>query len=89
MPVWIMRYEAECLVFVPWFAPTRCTITSIAGFSPSIPEKLRRNTKQKRDKETKRILGKNIEKRSESIADRKEFGHWELDSVIGKVKLVS
>ena len=49
-----------------------------------LPEKLRRNTKQKKANENKRVLGKSIEERPEIVALRTEFGHWELDSVIGK-----
>ncbi len=49
-----------------------------------LPEKLRRNTKSKKAKENKRILGKSIEERPEIVDFREEFGHWELDSVIGK-----
>ena len=48
-----------------------------------LPEKLRRNTKAKRVKENKRKLGKSIEERPEYIQNRQEFGHWEIDSVIG------
>lgn len=51
-----------------------------------LPEKLSRNTKQKKNRENKRILGKSIEERPETVANRTEFGHWELDSVIGRKK---
>lgn len=51
-----------------------------------LPEKLRRNTKRKKINENKRILGKSIEERPEIVALRTEFGHWELDSVIGHKK---
>ncbi len=44
-----------------------------------------------RKKKTKRVrtqaraaAGESIEKRPEHIADREEFGHWEMDTVIGK-----
>ena len=49
-----------------------------------LPEKLRRNTKRKKINENKRILGRSIEERPESIESREEFGHWEIDSVLGK-----
>ena len=48
-----------------------------------LPLKLRRNTKPKRIKKHKRQLGTSIEERPESINDRLEFGHWEIDTVIG------
>lgn len=35
-------------------------------------------------KATKKILGKSIEKRPECINDRSEFGHWEIDLILGK-----
>ena len=49
-----------------------------------LPEKLIRNTKTKRTRENKRKFGKSIEERPENIEKREEFGHWEIDSVIGK-----
>lgn len=51
-----------------------------------LPEKLRRKTKAKKNRENKKKLGKSIEERPEIVALRTEFGHWELDSVIGKKK---
>ena len=35
-------------------------------------------------KATKKILGKSIEKRPECINDRSEFGHWEIDLMLGR-----
>jgi len=49
-----------------------------------LPEKLSRNTKNKRVRENKKKLGTSIEERPESVELREEFGHWEIDSVIGK-----
>ena len=48
-----------------------------------LPEKLRRNTKAKKDRENKKILGRSIEERPEIVEFRTEFGHWEIDTVIG------
>ena len=48
-----------------------------------LPEKLRRNTKSKRVRENRKNLGKSIEGRPEIVASRKEFSHWEFDSVLG------
>lgn len=49
-----------------------------------LPIKLRRNTKSSRVKKHKRNLGKSIEERLASISTREEFGHWEIDTVIGQ-----
>lgn len=46
--------------------------------------KLQRNTKPKRIRERKRILGQSIDERPCEINDRQTFGHWEIDTVIGK-----
>ena len=48
-----------------------------------LPDKLRRAPKKRRNRENKRILGRSIEERPESVDERKEFGHWECDLVIG------
>jgi len=49
-----------------------------------LPEKLSRNTKTKKSRENKRILGTSIEERPENVESRTEFGHWEADTVLGK-----
>ena len=58
------------------------------GFLPiknmDLPEKLHRNTKRHRVHENKKELGKSIEERPKSVELREEFGHWEIDSVLGK-----
>ena len=48
-----------------------------------LPEKLRRKSQLKHIRENKRKLGRSIEERPESIDLRDEFGHWEIDTVIG------
>ena len=40
-------------------------------------------TNKKQCKENKRVLGSSIEERAPEIDERKEFGHWESDLVIG------
>ena len=45
--------------------------------------KVRRNTRKATSRANRRILGTSIEKRPEHINDRSEFGHWEIDTVIG------
>lgn len=39
-------------------------------------DKLRRNIK---------VLGTSIEERPEAVEDRQEFGHWEIDTVVGNI----
>lgn len=48
-----------------------------------LPEKLRRKTKSKKVRENKKKLGRSIEERPETIQLRTEFGHWEIDTVLG------
>lgn len=45
----------------------------------------KRNRKKKIDKTNKRILGTSIEQRPDVINDRKEFGHWEGDSIVDQL----
>jgi len=49
-----------------------------------LPLKLKRPTKSPRVKKHKKHLGTSISERPEHINDRSEFGHWEIDTVIGK-----
>jgi IS30 family transposase len=49
-----------------------------------LPIKLRINTKPSRTRNHKKNLGKSIEERPRSIEKRTEFGHWEIDTVIGE-----
>ena len=50
-----------------------------------LPEKVKRKQKRKTYcRKHKRLTGKSIEKRPEIINEKTEFGHWEIDCVIGK-----
>lgn len=50
-----------------------------------LPEKVSRKPKRKKKgRKHKRLNGVCIEERPESVNDREEFGHWEIDLVIGK-----
>jgi IS30 family transposase len=53
-----------------------------------LPKKMSRKPKKEGEKRTKgtnkKILGTSISERSEAANDRKEFGHYEADLVIGK-----
>jgi IS30 family transposase len=46
--------------------------------------KVRRRTTQCRGRINKRILGQSIEQRPAEILTREEFGHWEIDTVVGR-----
>jgi IS30 family transposase len=48
-----------------------------------LPLKVRRKTKTKRIRINKKILGASIEERPPHIENREEFGHWEIDTVLG------
>lgn len=56
----------------------------LAVKNTDLPLKLRRNTKPSRVRKHRKNLGKSIEERSDSIESREEFGHWEIDTVIGE-----
>ena len=49
-----------------------------------LPNRERKRKKKVVIKQNKRILGTSIEERPDYIEERKEFGHWEMDCVIGK-----
>lgn len=49
-----------------------------------LPMKLHRNTKPTMIKKHKKKLGKSIEEFPSNIDSRDEFGHWEIDTVIGE-----
>lgn len=73
------------------FSKTLCTKTiynyidlglmGITNFQ--LPLKLRRKTKGSIIRKNKKILGDSIKNRPEHIDTRQEFGHWEIDTVIG------
>jgi IS30 family transposase len=46
--------------------------------------KVRLKKHSKRSRAHKRIFGNSIDERDSSVALRKDFGHWEIDTVIGK-----
>lgn len=51
-----------------------------------LPLKVSRNTKKKRTRQHKKMLGTSIEQRPRHIDERLEFGHWEIDTVLGTNK---
>lgn len=48
-----------------------------------LPEALNRSTKKTNVRKNKRIKGTSILERPASYASRKEYGHWEIDTVVG------
>jgi IS30 family transposase len=48
-----------------------------------LPLKLKRSTKATRVRQNKKRLGTSISERPPHINDRSEFGHWEIDTVVG------
>lgn len=48
-----------------------------------LPLKVSRNTKRMRIRQHKKVLGTSIEQRPAHIDDREEFGHWEIDTILG------
>jgi IS30 family transposase len=45
--------------------------------------KVRRHNKHVHLRKHKRLMGQSIEERPETITEREEFGHWEIDTVVG------
>lgn len=48
-----------------------------------LPLKLNRQTKTAKNKKNKTVLGNSIENRPDIVKAREEFGHWEIDTVVG------
>jgi len=46
--------------------------------------KTHRRIRKSHNNKNRRVLGTSIEQRPEYIEQRKEFGHWEIDTVVGK-----
>lgn len=49
-----------------------------------LPLRVKINKKSRRIRKNRRILGESIENRPTIINERKDFGNWEIDTVIGK-----
>ena len=48
-----------------------------------LPEALKRSPKKHGMRKNKRVLGTSIDERPVEFANREEFGHWEIDTVVG------
>ena len=46
--------------------------------------KVKRSTKKNKPRVNKRVLGDSIDLRPDTVETREEFGHWEIDTVIGQ-----
>ena len=49
-----------------------------------LPLKVKRKTHTDKCKQNKRLFGTSIEERADEINNRTVFGHWEIDTVVGK-----
>jgi len=49
-----------------------------------LPEMMRRRKRKYRKIQKSRCIGRSIETRPPAVSDRTEFGHWEVDTVLGK-----
>ena len=49
-----------------------------------LAQKVRRKPRKKHNREYLKKLGESIEMRPKSVEEREEFGHWEIDTVLGK-----
>ena len=48
-----------------------------------LPLRVKLNKKTRKIRKNRRILGESIENRPDIVNERKEFGHWEIDTVAG------
>ena len=51
-----------------------------------LPLRIRRSPKKHHCRKNRHILGDSIEQRPQVVNDRQEFGHWEIDTIVGKRK---
>ena len=49
-----------------------------------LPLKVRRKSRTDKCKQNKRLFGMSIEERSDEVNNRTAFGHWEIDTIVGK-----
>ena len=49
-----------------------------------LPQVLSRKQHRQWNRKNKRMMGRSIEERPQEIAERKDIGHWEADTVVGK-----
>ena len=49
-----------------------------------LPLKVRRKSRKDKCKQSKRIFGMSIEERPDEVNSRTAFGHWKIDTIVGK-----
>lgn len=49
-----------------------------------LPQLLSRKKHRRWNRKNKRLFGRSIEERPQEVAERKEIGHWEADTVVGQ-----
>ncbi len=49
-----------------------------------LPLKVKRKSRTNKYKQNKRLFGMSIEERADEINNRTAFGHWEIDTIVGK-----
>lgn len=50
-----------------------------------LPLRVKLNIKTRKERTNRRIFGDSIETRPDEVNSRKEFGHWEIDTIVGTV----
>lgn len=49
-----------------------------------LPLRVRLKLKHRTSREHRRLFGKSIDERDQSVSCRSDFGHWEIDTIVGK-----
>ena len=86
----VVGYSKTIPAFSDTYIPCTKTVYNLIDegkltvFNLDLAMKTRRSTKKKVSRKNKRILGQSIEERDPAIQTREEFGHWEIDTVIGR-----
>lgn len=60
------------------------TLQLIPVKNMDLPLRVRRRPAHTTGRVRRRTYGKSIDERGEGVAERKEFGHWEMDTIVGK-----
>ena len=74
------RHETGCTS--TWYTAIRKKHICIEPLD--LPEMMRRRKRTYHKTQKSRCLGRSIETRPSAVSERTEFGHWEIDTVLGK-----